>query len=103
MLHPIFQSHLPQVIKLFKDYRVKNAFAFGSVVSEKFDEKSDVDLLINFEDGIEPLEKGEMWWDLHDSLRKVFNREIDLVIEEGLKNPYFIEELNEKKQLIYAS
>ncbi|MDB4918539.1 nucleotidyltransferase family protein [Mucilaginibacter sp.] len=103
MLHATLQSKLPQVTKLFKDHKIKSAFAFGSVVSDNFDDESDIDLLINFEDGLEPLERGEIWWDLHDSLRAVFNREIDLVIENSLKNPYFIEEINEKKRLIYAA
>jgi len=33
----------------------------------------------------------------------LFKRDIDLVTENSLKNPYFIEELNETKQLIYAA
>jgi predicted nucleotidyltransferase len=103
MLHPIFKIQLPLVAKLFKDHKIKSAYAFGSVVSNEFNDKSDIDLLINFQDDLEPLERGEIWWNLHDSLRNVFNREIDLVIESSLKNPYFIEELNEKKQLIYAA
>jgi predicted nucleotidyltransferase len=103
MVHPIFQAKLPVVTKLFKEHKIKSAYAFGSVVSDKFDNESDIDLLINFEEGLEPLEKGEIWWNLHDTLRDIFNRKIDLVIENSLKNPYFIEEINEKKQLIYAA
>ncbi|MDB5089867.1 MAG: nucleotidyltransferase protein [Mucilaginibacter sp.] len=103
MLHATLQSKLPQMTRLFKDHKIKSAFAFGSVMSDNFDGESDIDLLINFEDGLEPLERGEIWWVLHVSLRAVFNREIDLVIENSLKNPYFIEEINEKKQLIYTA
>ena len=94
---------MPLVKKIFKEHKIKNAYAFGSVVSGKFNDKSDIDLLINFEEGLEPLEKGEIWWNLHDTLRDLFNREIDLLIESSLKNPYFIEDINEKKQLIYAA
>jgi len=103
MLHPTFQAQLPLVAKLFEIHKIKNAYAFGSVVSEEFNDKSDIDLLINFQEDMEPLEKGEMWWNLYDTLREVFNREVDLVIESSLKNPYFSEEVNEKKQLIYAA
>jgi predicted nucleotidyltransferase len=103
MLHPIFQAQLPLITKLFKDHKVKSAYAFGSVLNNGFNEKSDIDLLINFEDGIEPLQKGEIWWELHDRLRSLFNREIDLLIEGSLKNPYFIADIDEKKQLIYAA
>ena len=103
MLHPIFKAQLPVVSKLLKEQKIKTAYAFGSVVSENFNDNSDIDLLVNFEDGLEPLEKGELCWTLHDALRKIFNREVDILIEGSLKNPYFIEEINEKKELIYAA
>jgi predicted nucleotidyltransferase len=103
MLHPILQAQLPFVVKLFKNNKVKSAYAFGSVVSDKFNEESDIDLLINFEDNVAELERGEIYWSLYDTLKNVFNREVDLLIENSLKNPYLIEDINEKKQLIYAA
>ena len=103
MLHPTFKAQLPLIKKIFKAHKIKSAYAFGSVASEAFNEESDIDILINFEDGLGPLERGEIWWDLHDTLRDIFNRKIDLLIENSLKNPYFIEEVNDKKELIYAA
>lgn len=103
MLHPIFRKQLPLIVSLFKEKKIKSAYAFGSVVSENFNDKSDIDLLISFGDDLDPLEKGEICWDLHDILREIFNRDVDILIEESLKNPYFIEEVNEKKELIYAA
>src|SRR5260221_8005837 len=103
MLHPTFKAQLPLLARLFKEHKIKNAYVFGSVVGDKFTDESDIDFLINFEEGLEPLEKSEIWWSLYDTLREVFNREVDLLIESSLKNPYFIEEINEKKQLIYAA
>jgi predicted nucleotidyltransferase len=103
MLHPIFKAKLPLLSELFKENKIKSAYAFGSIVSDNFNDNSDIDLLINFEDNIEPLEQGEKWWAMHDTLRDIFNRKIDLLVEGSLKNPYFIEEINEKKQLIYAA
>lgn len=91
LLKPIFQSH-----------KVEKAYLFGSVTTEKFSAQSDIDLLVTFQDNIDPLEKGELWWSLYDSLRIHFNREIDLITESSLKNPYFIEEVNNTKQLIYG-
>lgn len=103
MVHPVLQAQLPSIEQLFKAHRIKSAYAFGSIVSDKFTDDSDIDLLIDFEDEVKVLERGEIWWKLHDALRNVFNREVDLVIEDTLKNPYFIEDVNEKKQLIYAA
>ena len=91
LLKPIFQSH-----------KIEKAYLFGSVITEKFSANSDIDILISFQDNIDPLEKGELWWSLYDSLRLHFNREIDLVTESSLKNPYFIKEINNTKQMIYG-
>lgn len=103
MFHPVLQAQLPFVVSLFKTHKIKNAYAFGSIVSDKFTDESDIDLLIDFKDEVKALERGEIWWDLHDALRNIFEREVDLVVEDSLKNPYFIEDINEKKQLIYAA
>ena len=102
MIHPQFQNQLPIVMQLMKQHKVKKAFVFGSVVTNRFNDKSDVDFLINFEENLEPLEKGELMWNLRFALQDVLHREIDLLTESSLKNPYFIEELNEKKVLIYG-
>jgi uncharacterized protein len=102
ILHPLIQARLPEVINLLRKHKIKNAFMFGSAVTPRFGAESDIDLLINFKEGIDPLEAGEHWWDLHDELRDLFNREIDLVTERSLKNPYFINELNSTKILIYG-
>jgi uncharacterized protein len=103
MFHPDFESQLPLVTGLLKQSKIKNAYVFGSVLTHAFNEQSDIDLLVNFQDNLDPLEEGTMLWNLHDALREIFNREIDILVEDSLKNPYFIEELNEKKQLIYAA
>lgn len=102
MIHPLFQNQIPAVTQLMRQYRVKNAFVFGSVVTNRFNDKSDVDFLINFEENLDPLEKGELMWNLRYALQDILHREIDLLTESSLKNPYFIEELNEKKILIYG-
>ena len=101
MLHPLFQKQLPVVIGLLKQHKIKNAYVFGSAVTDKFNDKSDIDLLINFQEGIDYLERGELMWDLQFALEDNLHREIDLIQEKSLHKPYFIKELNETKVLIY--
>ncbi len=87
---------------LFKSHQVERAFVFGSVTSETFNSQSDLDFIIKFKIGIEPLRQGELWWNLHDGLRELFDREIDLINESSLRNPYFIQEINSHKRLVYG-
>lgn len=91
-----------ELIALLKEHKVTKAYIFGSAVTDKFNDKSDIDFLIKFSENLQPIEKGELWWKLHDKLRDYFQREIDIITENSLKNPYFIKELDETKQLIYV-
>jgi predicted nucleotidyltransferase len=102
MINTSLKPHLPLIISLFEKHKIKDAYLFGSALTDKFDENSDVDFLVNFNDDLDPLEKGELMWNLRFSLEDNLNRTIDLITETSLKNPYFIEELNETKQKIYG-
>ena len=102
MIHSSFQPNIPTIIGLFKKCHVKNAYFFGSVVTDKFTDKSDLDILINFNSDItDPLQKGELMWDLQFAIEDTFGRKVDLLQESTPKNPYFVKELQETKQLIY--
>ena len=87
---------------IFRNHSVEKAYLFGSVVNGDLHKESDIDFLIRFKSGIEPVKRGELWWSLYDILRDLFNKEIDLINEASLKNPYFIEEVNKTKKLIYG-
>ena len=102
MLHPFLNEKLPEIKKMFKEHHVKSAYAFGSVVTENFNEKSDVDLIVNIDENLEPAERGEMMWNLWDKLEDALKRKVDIVSEKSLRNPFFIEELNEKKVFLYG-
>jgi len=95
------QPHLPLIVSLFKKHKIKDAYLFGSALTDRFNAKSDVDFLVNFDKNLDPLEKGELLWSLRFSLEDNLNRNVDLITESSLKNPYFIEEVNEKKIKIY--
>lgn len=102
MFAQVLKDKLPEVIQTLKSHRVRKAYAFGSVCTNKFNSKSDIDFLIDFEEGLDPLEQGEHWWSILEKLEIILGRDIDLVSEKSLRNPYFIEELLEKRQLIYG-
>jgi len=88
--------------EIFAHNKVSRAYLFGSAIRSEFNEHSDIDFLITFQDGLTPLEKGNLWWNLHDTLRDLYQREIDIVTENSLKNPFFIRELDRTKILIYG-
>lgn len=78
-------------------------YAFGSAVSDRFSEVSDIDLLVSFADDLSVEEYTQNYFSLHYKLGELFSRPIDIVTEPTLTNPYFIESINESKILLYEA
>ncbi|MCW5908071.1 MAG: nucleotidyltransferase domain-containing protein [Chitinophagales bacterium] len=66
-----------------------------------FNAESDVDLLIAFEEGLDPVEYGDLYWALDEKLPQLLNHPVDLLTEKQLRNPYFIRVMNRSKTPIY--
>ncbi len=90
-----------QIIQLCEKYKVKHLFAFGSVLTNKFSEKSDVDLLVDIKSK-DPIIYAENYFDLKFQLEDLLSRKIDLLEERGLKNVYLKENIDNSKLLIYG-
>ena len=101
-MNELISNNKEQLVKLFKAHKVVKADVFGSVLTDKFNSDSDIDLLVSFQEGLDPLENGELWWSLYDQLRLLFNKEVDLVTERSLKNPYLIREIQSTRVNIYG-
>ena len=83
-----------------KLHHVKDAYAFGSGCSNRFNEKSDIDVLVSFKD-MKTEEYADNYFALLYQLQDILKREVDLVTDKSLKNPYFIRSVNLSKKLIY--
>jgi len=98
----LIKDKLNELKQLCQDYDVKTMHVFGSVCTDKFDDKSDIDILISFKD-ISIDKYTDNYFELHYKLEELFNRKIDLLTKNSLSNPYFIESIEETKQLLYAA
>jgi len=100
-MNKIIAENIEKIKEYCKMYKVKELYAVGSVVSDKFSEKSDIDLLIIF-DNISIEEYTDNYFILHKLFRTIFNRKVDLITENSLENPFFIKSIENSKQLLYA-
>lgn len=99
----ILEPILPEIKNLCLKHKVKQLWVFGSVLSSKFRPDSDVDFLYEMDDAnISESESYDCFWGFYDSLQKLLDRPIDLTWYSGIKNPYFKEEVDESKLLIYG-
>lgn len=98
----LLDKHKGEIIKLCSDYNVKQLYAFGSVLTNQFGNESDIDLVVDF-NPIDISSYADNYYDFKFSLQKVLNRKVDLLEDKAIKNPYFRQNLNEKRKLIYGN
>jgi len=94
--------HLSVVQDLMRKHRIKKGYLFGSFANGNFQTDSDVDVLVEVDETIDPIELGEHLWNLQLEMEALFGRKVDLVTTRSLRNPFFIQEVNETRQLIYG-
>ena len=97
----LLNSPISEIYALCKAHKVKYLYAFGSVLNEKFNEDSAIDLVVDFQP-LNLLEYAHNYFDLKFSLEDVLKRPIDLLEEKAIKNPYFREDIDKKRKLIYG-
>ena len=98
----LINDNIQKLFALCLRYKVRKLYAFGSILTPRFNEDSDVDILVDFNSEIDYNNYADNYFDFHNALRTLFGREVDLVDESAVKNPYFREELEETKHLIYG-
>lgn len=101
-MNRIITDNIDELKRLCNTYSVKSMFAFGSVCTDRFNENSDIDFLISF-DNLSVEQYTDNYFDLHYKLQDLFGRKIDLLTDNSLSNPYFIKGMEQTKQLIYAA
>lgn len=98
----LINDNIHRLFALCKKYKVRKLYLFGSILTPKFNENSDIDILVNFNSEIDHNTYADNFLDFYHALKSLFNRDIDLIDETAVKNPYFKEELEETKHLIYG-
>lgn len=68
-----------------------------------FTDKSDIDLLIDFEPGISIEDYTDNFFPLREKFSQLFQRDIDLVTRRSLSNPFFIQDVEQSRVLIYET
>ncbi len=98
----LIELNLQRIIDLCRKHKVETLAVFGSILTDKFNDQSDVDLLVDFDEEITYHNYADNFFELYHALRNLFGRDVDLVDASSVKNPYFKEELDETKQMIYG-
>lgn len=99
----LIELNLQRIFDLCRRHRVKSLAVFGSILTDRFNDRSDVDLLVDFEPAdSDKFDYVSNYFSFRDALELLFNRKVDLIEAKGLRNKYFIANINRTKQLIYG-
>lgn len=99
----LIEMNLQRITDLCRKHKVRTLAVFGSILTDRFSDQSDVDLLVDFEPvDHDKFDYVDNYFGLRDALELLFNRRVDLIEEKGLRNKYFIANVNRTKQMIYG-
>jgi predicted nucleotidyltransferase len=95
---------MPQIALINEQCKINNVkslYAFGSVVREDFNDLSDIDLVVDFNE-TDPYRYTDLYFNLKLNLENILKRPIDLLEDRAIKNRFFREELEKTKVKIYG-
>jgi predicted nucleotidyltransferase len=95
------EQYKNSISNLCRQCDVKTLYAFGSVLTDRFNDQSDVDMIVDINSS-NPLDYADKYFDLKFAMQDIFNRPVDLLEEKAIRNPYLRQEIDSTKQLIYA-
>lgn len=90
-----------KILDFCRKWGITEFSLFGSVLSKDFKPESDIDVLVRFAE--------DAHWSLfdfvqmQDELKEIFGREVDLVEEAGMRNPFRRHSILSSKEIIYAA
>jgi predicted nucleotidyltransferase len=96
----LIDNNREKLFELCEKHKVKELYLFGSILTNRFLDSSDIDILVQFND-IELDLYLDNYMDFKEQLEALFNRRIDLVENQAIRNPIFRRVVDREKQLIY--
>ncbi|MFA5819001.1 MAG: nucleotidyltransferase domain-containing protein [Bacteroidales bacterium] len=97
----IIDKNIDKIRNLCSKHKVAKLFVFGSVLSDRFKKSSDIDFIVDFRD-IDVYDYADNYFDLKFSLEEIFKRNIDLLEDKAIDNPYLRQSIDSSKQLLYG-
>ncbi len=99
-MNGIVNERLNELRRLCEQFNVKSMYAFGSVCTEKFNENSDIDILVQFSE-VDIYQYFDNYMNLKEQMESLLKRKIDIVENQAIRNPIFRQIIDREKQLLY--
>ena len=96
----LINKNLEAIIRLCDQHSVKELYLFGSILTHSFNDSSDVDVLVQFNE-IDLNRYFDNYMDFKEGLEKVLSRSVDVTENQAIRNPIFRKIVDRDKKLIY--
>jgi hypothetical protein len=95
------QDIINSINQIAQRYPLRSVSLFGSILTEAFSDSSDVDIVVRFNDQIDPLVRGECLLDFQIELEDNLKRQVDILNQAYVVNP-IMKSVVEEAVLIYG-
>ena len=97
----LLDKNIDAISGLCDKYHVDSLYVFGSILTNKFNDESDIDLLVTFRP-MKLKHYADNYFDFKFSLEDLLQRDTDLLEEKVIKNPFLRKSIDNTKQLVYG-
>ena len=99
----LIEVNLQQIIEICRRFNVKKLWVFGSILTSRFRDESDIDVCVDFDRSkIDLPDYADNFVDFQYALEALLGRRVDITEDSAVSNPYFRAELDETRKLIYG-
>lgn len=100
----LIELNMNAIIALCRKHNVRRLWVFGSILTPRFNDDSDVDFLVDFdEQKIALLDFADNFFDFIHSIEKIIGRKVDMVVNKSIKNSFFRQEIDRTRQLLWSN
>lgn len=96
----LIEININKLTLLCRQHKVKELYIFRSILTDGFNDLSDIDFLVQFND-IDIIDYFDNYMDFKEKLEDLFGRQIDLLENQAIRNPIFRKVLDREKRLVY--
>ena len=97
----LLDRNIDKIKDLCDKYKVSRLYVFGSILTNQFGKSSDIDFVVDFKN-VNLYNYADNYFDLKTSLENLLKRQIDLLEEKAIKNPYLRQSIDSSKRMIYG-
>lgn len=97
----VIERNISEIISLCQSHKVSELYIFGSILTDRFSDESDIDFLVEFKN-VDVQQYFNNYMDFKEKLEALLKRSVDLVENQAIRNPIFRKVIDRDKKLVYG-